>query len=139
MSRRQFLKASTLVAPVLASTSYLATSTAQAQSPGASDFAQKANAISEKLFANDGLAIPIATTPTISPLAKGLDRTMVLGGGGEYYIAWYCGFFSWFARSRFRYGQTSRDGRWHVGRLLHGILAVVRTFLAFSLRDGVFW
>ena len=59
MSRRQFLKASTLVAPVLASTSYLATSTAQAQSPGASDFAQKANAISEKLFANDGLAIPI--------------------------------------------------------------------------------
>ena len=93
MSRRQFLKASTLVAPVLASTSYLATSTAQAQSSGVSDFAQKANAISEKLFAHDGLAIPIATTPTLSPLAKGLDRTMVLGGGGEYYIAWYCGFF----------------------------------------------
>ena len=29
----------------------------------------------------------------MSSLAKGLDRTMVLGGGGEYYIAWYCGFF----------------------------------------------
>jgi NTE family protein len=25
--------------------------------------------------------------------SKGLDRTLVLGGGGEYYLAWYCGFF----------------------------------------------
>ena len=31
--------------------------------------------------------------PTVSNLAKGLDRTLVLGGGGEYYVAWYCGFF----------------------------------------------
>jgi NTE family protein len=93
MSRRQFLKSSALVAPALASSAYLATSTVQAQVSATSDYAQKANAISEKLFADDGLSIPIATTPTLSPLAKGLDRTMVLGGGGEYYIAWYCGFF----------------------------------------------
>ncbi|MEY3937108.1 MAG: hypothetical protein RLZZ202_1311, partial [Pseudomonadota bacterium] len=59
----------------------------------AQGFTQKAQQISEKIFANDGLSIPIATTPTVSPLAKGLDRTLVLGGGGEYYIAWYCGFF----------------------------------------------
>ena len=31
--------------------------------------------------------------PTVSDLAKGLDRTLALGGGGEYYVAWYCGFF----------------------------------------------
>ena len=49
--------------------------------------------ISEKLFAHDGLARPIPAKPTVSDLARGLDRTMVLGGGGEYYVAWYCGFF----------------------------------------------
>ena len=57
------------------------------------DFAEEADRISERLFADDGLAIPFATKPTVSALAKGLDRTLVLGGGGEYYIAWYCGFF----------------------------------------------
>ena len=49
--------------------------------------------ISAKLFADDGLARPIPETPTVSDLAKGLDRALVLGGGGEYYVAWYCGFF----------------------------------------------
>jgi NTE family protein len=49
--------------------------------------------ISAKLFADDGLARPIPEVPVASDLAKGLDRTLVLGGGGEYYIAWYCGFF----------------------------------------------
>jgi NTE family protein len=52
-----------------------------------------AGEISAKLFADDGLARPIPETPTVSDLAKGLDRTLVLGGGGEYYVAWYCGFF----------------------------------------------
>jgi NTE family protein len=69
--------------------------------PLASAFAQTsdddpsamAEAISAKLFSDDGLARPIPDTPTISDLAKGLDRTLVLGGGGEYYVAWYCGFF----------------------------------------------
>jgi NTE family protein len=86
MQRRTFLKTSAFAAPAVASAFY--GSTAQAQG-----FTQKAQQISEKIFANDGLSIPIATTPTVSPLAKGLDRTLVLGGGGEYYIAWYCGFF----------------------------------------------
>ncbi len=45
------------------------------------------------LFASDGLAIPLPDKPTPSPLAVGLDRTLVLGGGGTYYLAWYCGFF----------------------------------------------
>jgi len=49
--------------------------------------------ISAKLFAGEGLARPVPDTPTMSDLAKGLDRTLVLGGGGEYYVAWYCGFF----------------------------------------------
>jgi NTE family protein len=48
--------------------------------------------ISSKLFANDGLARPVPDKPTGSELARGLDRTLVLGGGGEYYVAWYCGF-----------------------------------------------
>src|SRR5271156_6689825 len=50
-------------------------------------------AISQKLFGDDGLARPVPDAPTKSDLAVGLDRTLVLGGGGEYYVAWYCGFF----------------------------------------------
>jgi NTE family protein len=49
--------------------------------------------LTKELYANDGLARPIPANPTISDLAKGRDRTLVLGGGGEYYVAWYCGFF----------------------------------------------
>lgn len=49
--------------------------------------------ISAKLFADDRLARPIPDKPTVSDLAKGIDRALVLGGGGEYYVAWYCGFF----------------------------------------------
>lgn len=52
-----------------------------------------ASSISQKLFAGDGLARPVPSSPTPSRLALGLDRTLVLGGGGEYYLAWYCGFF----------------------------------------------
>jgi NTE family protein len=95
-SRRNFLKASTVGAVAIAGASGAVTTTAQAQAQvNASDskMAIKVNEISQKLFADDGLAIPIATKPMVSPLAAGLDRTMVLGGGGEYYIAWYCGFF----------------------------------------------
>src|SRR6185369_15708229 len=48
--------------------------------------------ISGKLFADDGLARPVPDEPIVSELARGLDRTLVLGGGGEYYVAWHCGF-----------------------------------------------
>jgi hypothetical protein len=34
--------------------------------------------ISNKLFADDGLARPVPDKPTISELARGLDRTLVL-------------------------------------------------------------
>ena len=91
MSRRNFLKTTALGATGLVGGGNLIAE-ARAQSLASNSSLQaKANAISKKLFANDGLAMPIATKPTISKLAKGLDRTMVLGGGGEYYIAWYYG------------------------------------------------
>lgn len=93
-SRRNFLKTSAVGAVVITGTSGVMADSAKAQSILLKSTIQtRANAISTKLFADDGLAIPIATRPMISSLAKGLDRTMVLGGGGEYYIAWYCGFF----------------------------------------------
>jgi NTE family protein len=91
MQRRTFLKISTLAAPAVASLSYV--STAQAQG-----FVQKAQQISEKIFANDGLSIPIATTPTVSPLAKSFDRTLVL---------------------------SVPDGRWNLSGFLYGFIAVV--------------
>lgn len=97
MSRRIFLKSAVLASPaILASSGAIGTAnagTSSSTSDRTSDFAQKAASISAQLFSDDGLAIPIATKPTVSPLAMGLDRTMVLGGGGEYYVAWYCGFF----------------------------------------------
>jgi NTE family protein len=49
--------------------------------------------LTKELYANDGLALPIPVTPTVSDLAKGRDRTLALGPGGEYYLGWYCGFF----------------------------------------------
>jgi NTE family protein len=93
-SRRNFLKTSAISAVAIAGTSGVMTDSAGAQSmPRKSNIQSRANEISNKLFGDDGLSIPIASKPTLSKLAKGLDRTMVLGGGGEYYIAWYCGFF----------------------------------------------
>jgi NTE family protein len=93
-SRRNFLKTSAVSAVAITGASGVLTESAKAQSlPPKPSIQTRANEISNKLFADDGLAIPIATKPMMSSLAKGLDRTMVLGGGGEYYIAWYCGFF----------------------------------------------
>jgi NTE family protein len=93
-SRRNFLKTSAVGAVAITSASGVMTDAAKAQPmPLRSSIQTRADEISNKLFADDGLSLPIATKPTVSKLAKGLDRTMVLGGGGEYYIAWYCGFF----------------------------------------------
>jgi len=85
-TRRNLLKAASSGSAMLAAGATLA----HAQTSDADAIAE---AISAKLFADDGLARPVPDTPTVSDLAKGLDRTLVLGGGGEYYIAWYCGFF----------------------------------------------
>jgi len=93
-SRRNFLKTSAVGAVAITGSSGVMTDAAQAQPiPLRSSIQIRADEISNKLFADDGLSLPIAIKPTVSKLAKGLDRTMVLGGGGEYYIAWYCGFF----------------------------------------------
>ncbi len=93
-SRRNFLKTSALGSASLigAAGAPLESAYAQSNSPK-STLEIKALEITKNLYAEDGLAIPIATKPTVSRFAKGMDRTLVLGGGGEYYIAWYCGFF----------------------------------------------
>lgn len=91
-SRRHFLKTSVIGSASLVSVAGVESALAQPNIPK-STLELKAQEISKNLYADDGLAIPIASKPTVSRLAKGMDRTMVLGGGGEYYIAWYCGFF----------------------------------------------
>jgi NTE family protein len=96
LSRRTFVKSSfgavTLGAAGLGAAAVVDGMTAHAD-PAQYDAAAMAARISEKLFADDGLARPAPEKPAISDLARGLDRTLVLGGGGEYYVAWYCGFF----------------------------------------------
>ena len=91
LSRRFLLQTATVGA------AGLTTAGASAQTPAPAtagyDAAAMAASISARLFSDDGLARPVPDTPTVSDLAKGLDRTLVLGGGGEYYVAWYCGFF----------------------------------------------
>jgi NTE family protein len=82
----------TLAAGGLATGAAIQGTPATAQSAGFDPNALAAQ-ISSKLFADDGLARPAPESPAPSNLAKGLDRTLVLGGGGEYYVAWYCGFF----------------------------------------------
>lgn len=88
MTRRSALALSgTLPAAVLL------TSGASEADAACSEVDAMAEAVSNKLFDGDGLARPVPDVPTPSDLARGLDRTLVLGGGGEYYVAWYCGFF----------------------------------------------
>lgn len=92
LSRRSLIKASAGV--TAASVLPLASGATAAQSDVPdTELARLAASISDKLFDGDGLAVPVPDQPTVSPFAKGLDRTLVLGGGGEYYVAWYCGFF----------------------------------------------
>lgn len=91
MRRRTFLKASAL-APVALGLAAPSPAWAEA-TPQATPLEEMAAQISDSLFAADGLAVPVPDAPVASPFAKGLDRTLVLGGGGEYYVAWYCGFF----------------------------------------------
>ena len=92
LSRRDFTRSASLGAAGFAAGAVTAGAPAGAQSVGYDADALAAQ-ISSQLFADDGLARPAPETPTVSDLAKGLDRTLVLGGGGEYYVAWYCGFF----------------------------------------------
>src|ERR1044072_374775 len=88
MTRRAFLKASA-AAPAVVAMGCVPAARAQGMPP----LAQLADELNTDLFASDGLAVPIAPGPRPSRSAAGLDRTLVLGGGGEYYVAWYCGFF----------------------------------------------
>jgi NTE family protein len=91
LSRRGFARSASLGAAGLATGAVLPGGPAMAQPAGYDDMTMAAQ-ISRNLFADDGLARPAPESPTASDLAKGLDRTLVLGGGGEYYVAWYCGF-----------------------------------------------
>ncbi|WP_127090445.1 patatin-like phospholipase family protein [Aquabacter cavernae] len=90
ISRRQIFGAS---AGLAASSLLPAAAQAAEEQVAASPVAQLAASISDKLFDGDGLAVPIPAQPVASDFARTLDRTLVLGGGGEYYVAWYCGFF----------------------------------------------
>ncbi len=92
LSRRHLIQCATGMAASTVLPMAMSAQAAESDAP-ASGAAQMAASISDKLFDSDGLARPVPDTPTISDLAKGLDRTLVLGGGGEYYVAWYCGFF----------------------------------------------
>ena len=51
-----------------------------------------------------------------------LDRTLVLGGGGEWYVAWYCGFFHGLLEQDIDAAVARRDDRRHVGRLVHRLV-----------------
>ena len=92
--RRTFLKAGAAgtAGLVMASCATRADSPSPVETEGQS-LQEKANALSRELYKDDGLARPIPTRPTPCKLAENLDRTLVLGGGGVWYIAWYAAFF----------------------------------------------
>jgi len=92
LSRRGVMKLTAGLTASAALPVALPASAAQTDVPD-TDLARMAAAISDKLFDGDGLAVPVPDAPVVSAFARGLDRTLVLGGGGEYYVAWYCGFF----------------------------------------------
>ena len=92
LTRRGLVKATAGIAAAAVMPVALPASAAQIDVPD-TDLARMAASISDKLFDGDGLAVPVPDAPVVSSFAQGLDRTLVLGGGGEYYVAWYCGFF----------------------------------------------
>jgi NTE family protein len=92
MFRRDMLKSALLGAAAIASVDALRPAEALA-AESITPLDTLSDELDHQLFGDDGLARPIPTEPTVSDLAKGLDRALVLGGGGEYYVAWYCGFF----------------------------------------------
>lgn len=92
-SRRDFMGAAAAAAALSGGVMSGAAAPSPANAADACPVDAMAAEISAKLFDGDGMARPVPDTPTVSDLAKGLDRTLVLGGGGEYYVAWYCGFF----------------------------------------------
>jgi NTE family protein len=92
MFRRDFLKSALLGTAAIATARAIQSETARA-AQSATPLHTLSDELDHQLFGDDGLARPIPTEPTVSDLAKGLDRTLALGGGGEYYVAWYCGFF----------------------------------------------
>ncbi|MEI9898910.1 MAG: patatin-like phospholipase family protein [Hyphomicrobium sp.] len=87
MQRRHFLRAAA------AAPAAVVIGAAPGRAEEAQSLARLADKLDAGLFSSDGLAIPIATDAVSSPLASGVDRSLVLGGGGEWYVAWYCGFF----------------------------------------------
>jgi len=93
LSRRTVLGAAAAGLPLAGQLSLMSPARAAEESAAPFDPNALAADISAKLFDGDGLARPVPDSPTVSSLARGLDRTLVLGGGGEYYVAWYCGFF----------------------------------------------
>lgn len=92
LSRRTAIKLAAGLPASAALSAALPAAAAQTDVPD-TELARMAAAISDKLFDGDGLAVPVPDSPTPSAFARGLDRALVLGGGGEYYVAWYCGFF----------------------------------------------
>jgi len=91
MKRRDLLKATAMLPAAVCAGGVSNPAAAQGSNTTAlRRLTERANAT---LFGADGLAVPLPGNPTPSAFAKGLDRTLVLGGGGEYYVAWYCGFF----------------------------------------------
>ena len=86
-SRRDFLKAVAVGTVGVSAGSSLTPSPAHAASTKY-DAAEMAASISAKLYALDGLARPVPDRPTVSNLAKGLDRTLVLGGGAYAFPRW---------------------------------------------------
>jgi NTE family protein len=93
MLRRDVFKTALVGAAGLSSSVSVVASGSANAAPAGGGLSALGEQLNQQLFADDGLARPIPTSPTVSDLARGLDRTLVLGGGGEYYVAWYCGFF----------------------------------------------
>ena len=94
LSRRVLLTSATI--GVAGLTTARASAQTPARRPGGYDGAAMAASISDKLFAGDGDGAPGRYPHGLELGERDLDRTLVLGGGGEYYVAWYCGFFHGF-------------------------------------------
>ena len=120
MTRRSALALSgTLPAAVLPSNSGVSQADAACNEVDA-----MADAVSKKLFSGDGLARPVPDVRPCRTSRAGLDHTLVLGGGGEYYVA-QLRLLPRPDGTRDRSGRSGADGRRYVGRRVCRIVADV--------------
>ncbi len=110
MFRRDLLKSALLGTAAIATARAMQSETARA-AESATPLQTLSDELDHQLLGDDGLARPISTEPTVSDLAKGLDRTLALRRRRRILRRLVLRLLPRSLRSWARHGRPARDGR----------------------------